>query len=108
LPLPFSISHQSFVCISHLSHACYACYMPRLSHLPWFHHPNVWRNVQIMKPLTTQSSPASHSFLSLRSKYSHTPFSSTHNLCSSLRVRDQVSKPYKQLYHSIRITKVVS
>jgi hypothetical protein len=41
---------NSFVHISHLSHACY---MLRPSHRPWFDHPNnIWWSVQIMKLLT--------------------------------------------------------
>jgi len=35
--LPFMFPEQNFVCISHLSHACY---MSRPSHPPWLDHPN--------------------------------------------------------------------
>jgi hypothetical protein len=56
-----------FVCISHRSHACY---MPHLSHPHRFDHPNnmCW-TVQVMKFLIMQSSPVSHHFFPLRSKY---------------------------------------
>jgi hypothetical protein len=41
LSLPFRFFNQNIVCISHLSHACY---ISRLSHRPWFDHPNnIWR-----------------------------------------------------------------
>jgi hypothetical protein len=44
-----------------------------------------------------QSSPASHHFIPLRSKYSpeHPVLSNTLNLYSSPSVRDQVSHPHK-------------
>jgi hypothetical protein len=64
--LPFWFSDQNLVCISHLTHACY---MPCPPHPPWLDHPNnSWWSVLDTKLL--QSSPASHHFLLLRSKYS--------------------------------------
>jgi hypothetical protein len=46
------------------------CYMPRRSHPAWLVHPsNIRWNVQVMRLLITQSIPASHHFLPLRSKY---------------------------------------
>jgi hypothetical protein len=43
-------------------HLSRACYMPRPSHPPWFHHPNnIFRSVQVMQVLIMQSS----SFLDL-------------------------------------------
>jgi hypothetical protein len=69
--LPIRASTLSRVSISHVSHECCMSFQ---SHSPLFHHPNnIWRNVQIMKLLITQSSPASHHFLRLRSNYSHYP-----------------------------------
>jgi hypothetical protein len=55
LSLPFSLTDQNFVWISHLSHACnMACQ----SHPPWLHHPNY---IQWKVPLTTSSSYRTHS-----------------------------------------------
>jgi hypothetical protein len=55
-------------CISHPSHARY---IRRLSNSRWLYKSkNTWRSVQVMKLLIMQSSPASHRFLPLRSKYS--------------------------------------
>jgi hypothetical protein len=66
--LLFRFSDPDFVCISHRSHACYIC---RPSVLPWLDHPNnISWSVQVMKLLIIQSSPASPSFLRLRSRYS--------------------------------------
>jgi hypothetical protein len=93
--LSFRFSDKYFVlCISRLS---YACYVPRLFHVPSFHYPNniLW-SVQVMKLLIMQSSPASCHFLPLRSAYFHsTLFSDTLNRRSSLSVRDQISRSYK-------------
>jgi hypothetical protein len=50
LPIPFRFADRNSVCL-HLSHACF---MPRLSYLPWFR-----TSVQVMKPLIFQSSPDS-------------------------------------------------
>jgi len=41
---PFRLSNWHFLCISHLS---YACYMPRPSHSPWLDHPNYSENCWI-------------------------------------------------------------
>jgi hypothetical protein len=90
---PENLDTPSYVCISHLSHAC--C-MPHSSHPPWFDDPNntCW-SVQVMKLLSVLSSAAYRHFLPLRSTYSsHTLFSNTLNPFSSLGVRDQVSHPY--------------
>jgi hypothetical protein len=47
--LPFKFSDQNFVCVSHLSHACYILCQ---SNPPCFDHPNnVWWSVQVMKLL---------------------------------------------------------
>jgi hypothetical protein len=44
LPLPLRVSDQYFMCISHLSHACY---MSTPSHTPLFDHPsNIWWKVR--------------------------------------------------------------
>jgi hypothetical protein len=60
--LPFRISNQNLF---------YACYIIRPSHPPLLDHPNyIWLSVQVMKVLIMQSSPASCTLLSLRSKYS--------------------------------------
>jgi len=65
-PLPFRFSDRNFLCISHLSHACY---IPT-PHPNWFNHPNnTLLSVQVMKLLIMQPSPASHHFLTLRSEY---------------------------------------
>jgi len=56
----------------------------------------MWRSVQVMKLLIMQSFPASRHFSLLDPGISvSTLFSITHNLCSPLSVRDQVSHPYK-------------
>jgi hypothetical protein len=77
---------RSFACTSNLFHACY---MYRLSHAHWFYHLitcavvyKLWRAsfFSLLQPLTTSS------FLGPNILFS---------LCSSLRVRNQVSPPYK-------------
>jgi hypothetical protein len=87
---PLMLSSQTFVYISHLSHAIY---MPRQSPPPWFDHPNnIWWRVQIMKLLIMQFSSASCHSIPLRFKYSPKHlFSNTINLCSCFNVRGQVS-----------------
>jgi hypothetical protein len=69
--------------------------MTRPPHPPWFNHPNYIRwGIQAMKSIIMQFSPWSV-FLPFRSKYFlNTLFSKPHSLCSSLKVRDQVSHPY--------------
>jgi hypothetical protein len=49
-----------------------------------------WSGVQVMKLLTTQFSPPSCYFISLRSKYSpqHPVLKHPQSICSSLNVRD--------------------
>jgi len=43
--LPFRFSDKNFVCISHLSHACYISHS---FHPPWFGHPNnVWKGYTV-------------------------------------------------------------
>jgi len=67
-PLPFRISDQNFMYISHLPHACN---MLRPSHPPWYDHSSdIWQSGEVMKPLCMQSSPPSCHFLPFRSKYS--------------------------------------
>jgi hypothetical protein len=56
---------------------------------------NIWCNVQVMKLLIMQYSPANYPFLPFRSKYFPQSLVTEHpHLCSSLYVRDQVSRPY--------------
>jgi hypothetical protein len=65
--LPFRLSIQNFVRVSHSPHACY---MTSLSHPPWFYHPNnIWWRVQTVG-LFIRFSPTSCHFIPLRSKYS--------------------------------------
>jgi hypothetical protein len=72
------------------------CHMPRPSHTSWFDHPNISRGLQIIKLLITQSSPLPCYFVPLSPKYFLSNLSSnTLSLCSSVNVRDQVSRPYK-------------
>jgi hypothetical protein len=69
--LPFRISDQNFVRISHLS--C-ACYMSLPTNPPLLDHANsIWWRLQVMKLLITQSSLASRHFLPLNSKFSSAP-----------------------------------
>jgi hypothetical protein len=70
--LPFRFSNQNTLCISRLFHACY---MPRLSHHPWFDH----RNDTFLQPPTP--SPSQHLVLK------HSPYSSVR--C------ERPSHPYK-------------
>jgi hypothetical protein len=52
----FRSTDYYFVCIPHLSRACY---MSRPSHISWFGHPNnIWRRVQIMDLVIIQRSLA--------------------------------------------------
>jgi hypothetical protein len=90
--LPFRVSEQNFVLISRLSHAC--C-MPRLFHRHWLDDANnIWWSIGVIKLLIMQSSPHSRHFPPLRSKHSPRHPVLTHNLCSSLSVRDQDSHPF--------------
>jgi hypothetical protein len=59
--LPFTFTNQNYVCISHIS--C-ACYVPRLYHRRWLDHRNntLW-SIQVMKLLIMQFSLASRHFL---------------------------------------------
>jgi hypothetical protein len=71
--------------------------MASSSHLPrlvFSHYTG--RRVQFTMLLDMQFSPFSHHLIPLRSKYPlSTLFSNTLSLCSSLNVRDQVSRPYR-------------
>jgi hypothetical protein len=65
--LPFRLSNQNCVHISHLTHARY---VPHPSHPSWSDHPNnIWWRVEIMQLLITQFSLPSCLFILLRSKY---------------------------------------
>jgi hypothetical protein len=68
--------------------------MSRPPHPLWFNHPNNirWR-IQVMKFIIMQFSPRSI-FLPLGPNILNTLSSKTFSLCSSLKVRDQVSHPY--------------
>jgi hypothetical protein len=89
--LAFGPANQNPVNTSPLSHACH---MSRRPHPLWFNHPNNIRwKIQAVK-FVMQFSPRSL-FLPFRSKYLlNTLFSKTLSLCSSPKVRDQVSHPY--------------
>jgi hypothetical protein len=68
--------------------------MSRPPHLPWFTHPNNirWR-IQDMKFIIMQFSPR-FVFLPLGPHILKTLLSKSLSLCSSFKVRDQVSHPY--------------
>jgi hypothetical protein len=82
------------VCISQLFHVCYR---PCPFHPPSFEHSDiVWWRVQIMMLLIVQFCPASCNFPPSYSTYSPQHLNlKLLNLCSSLRVGDQVSHLYK-------------
>jgi len=72
---PFRFSDQNTVCMSNFSHACY---MPHPSKPPSFDHPN--------NSSSCAASPASHHFLTSRSKILlSTLFLNTLSLCSSFK-----------------------
>jgi hypothetical protein len=77
-----------------ISYTCssspHLCYMPYLSHPPWLDHPDyTLQKVQVMKLFIMQLPPPSCHFI---------PFiSNTLSLCSSLKVGDQVSCPYRTM-----------
>jgi hypothetical protein len=74
----------------------HACYMLRPSQPPWLGHSDyTWRRVQAMKLLIIRFSLTSWQSLFGSNILLSTLFSNTLNLCSSLKVRDQVSHPYK-------------
>jgi hypothetical protein len=73
-----------------ISYLCYAYYMYSSSRPPWLAGPS---NIWCMKFLILQFSPFSCHFLSRKSKYSSHHFILKHP--QSLKVRDQVSHPYK-------------
>jgi len=80
---PSGFPIRKFVCISHLSHANY---IRRLSHFPWFDHPNnILCRVQIIK---------FHSMYFSHQIYS-APCARTPSICSSFNVRYHVSHPRK-------------
>jgi hypothetical protein len=92
--LLFRLSNKNIVRIYRLSHARY---MARSFHPLRLDHPNkIWWNVQVMKLLIMQSSPASHNFLLGQNIILTTSFSAALNLCSFLNVTDQVSHPPKK------------
>jgi hypothetical protein len=72
----------------------HACHMSRPPHSPWLNHPNNirWRT-QVMKFIIMHFSPRSV-FLPFRSKYPQHSVLKNLSLCSSHKVRDQVSHPY--------------
>jgi hypothetical protein len=82
--LTFGPSNQNPINTSPIPHACH---MSGLPHPPWFNHPNNirWR-IQAVKFIIMQFSPWSI--------FLNTLFSKTLSLCSSLKVRGQVSHPY--------------
>jgi hypothetical protein len=69
-------------------------YIPWPFNLPWFHYyNNMWQEVQVLKLLIMQFSPATCHFL-LRPNFPlNALFSNTLSVCSSLNVRDQVPHP---------------
>jgi hypothetical protein len=89
--LYFGPPNKNLVNTSALPHACY---MSHQLHSPGFNHPNNirWR-IQAVKFITMQFSPRFVSSL-LGPNILNTLFSKTLSLCSSLKVRDQVSHPY--------------
>jgi hypothetical protein len=75
-----------------------ASHMSCLSQPPWFNHPNnIWWRIQAMKVIIMQFSPQPV-FLPFRSKYppQHSVLKIL-SLCSSLKVRHQVSHPYSTI-----------
>jgi hypothetical protein len=85
----FWLSYQYRICAPLLSHSFY---MPRPSHPSWLDHSNyTWRRVQVVKLLL--QSPLTSSLFG--PNILNTLFSNTRSLCSSLNVRDQVSRPYR-------------
>jgi hypothetical protein len=99
LGLPNGLFPSGFVTkILYSPHLPHACYIPHPSH-PWFNHPmNILWRVQIMN-LIMQFCSAFSYFLPLRSKYFpvslSTLFSNSLYLCSSFKVKGQVSHTYK-------------
>jgi len=70
-PLTFRFSPPKFLCISHVSHACY---IPYSSHPPWFHQPNnIGWSFSLCSVLQSPNIPLS------------TLFSPTLRLCSCLQ-----------------------
>jgi hypothetical protein len=68
------------------------CHMSRPPHPPWFNHPNniKWRSSSLCSFLHDPSSSVLGPNILLNNL-----FSKTLSLCSSLKVRDQVSHPYR-------------
>jgi hypothetical protein len=89
--LPFRPPNQKLVNTSPLPHACHMFCPPQP---PWFNHPtNIQWRIQSVKLIIMQYSPWSVSSL-LGPKILNILFSKTLSLCSSSKVRDQVSHPY--------------
>jgi hypothetical protein len=90
-PSGFPTKILYFILSLSLSHAHYVY---RQSNPPWFDHANNFRwNLQVMKLLIMQPSPASHHFLPLI--LHRTLFLHTVSLCSSLSVTDHISHTFK-------------
>jgi hypothetical protein len=90
--LTFRPPNQNLLNTSPLPHACHMSNPP---HHPWFNHPNnIWWRIQAVKFIIMQFSPRSV-FLTFTTKYPpNTLLSKTLGLCTSFKVRDQVSHPY--------------
>jgi len=85
--IPFRFPDQNFVRIYYISRACY---VPRLSHLPWFYDlNNIWWRTQVMQLFLCNflQSPTTYSLLASNILL-NTLFSNILNLCSSLNMRD--------------------
>jgi hypothetical protein len=69
----------------------HACHMSRPPHSPWFNHPNNvrWGSSSLWSVLHDPSSSLLRPYILFS-----TLFCKTLSLCSSLKVRDQVSHPY--------------
>jgi hypothetical protein len=70
------------------------CYMPWLSHPPSLAHSNyAWKREHIMKLLIMQFSKLLPFHPSSVQIFFSAPFSNICSLCSSLKIRNQVSDP---------------
>ena len=94
-PHSFSFPHQNPICISLLLPVCHR---PCPSHPPSFYHLKIYSHMHKSCCSLLRLSPASHYLPLLGPNISFSfLFSNTLSICSSLNVRDQVSKAKQQL-----------
>jgi len=92
--LPSRFFYQNILCISHLSYACYipcGSHSPNLITLIIFDESKIYGTSHHV--VFSSLPPLSPPYIQI---FSSAPFSNTLNLCSSLTIRAEFSRPYKR------------